>query len=84
MSPDGSVISNGPKGTGKHGYKMVTETKGVVNGYEGPRSSHPELDNVNNCTESLSMECCQPKSVNNHESGVEVEDDFEGICDLFD
>ncbi|XP_022940185.1 autophagy-related protein 18f-like isoform X1 [Cucurbita moschata] len=83
-SPNGSVISNGPKGTGKHGYKLVTETKGVVNGYEGPRSLHPELDNVNNCTESLSMECCQPKSVNNHESGVEVEDDFEGICDLFD
>ncbi|XP_022981384.1 autophagy-related protein 18f-like isoform X2 [Cucurbita maxima] len=83
-SPDGSVINNGPKGTGKHGHKMVTETKGVVNGYKGPRSSHPEPDNVNNCTESLSMECSQPKSVNNHESGVEVEDDFEGICDLFD
>ncbi|KAG6592018.1 Autophagy-related protein 18f, partial [Cucurbita argyrosperma subsp. sororia] len=73
--PHGSVIGNGPEGTGRHGYKMVTETKGTVNEYECPRSQ-TQLNDVNNCTESLSMES-QPKSVNNHKSGLGVENHYE-------
>ena len=78
--PHSSVIGNGPEGTGRHGYKMVTETKGTVNEYECPRSQ-TQLNDVNNCTESLSMES-QPKSVNNHKSGLGVENHYEDhLCD---
>lgn len=79
-SPHDSVVGNGPEVTGRHGYKMATETKGIVNEYECPRSQ-TQLSNVNNCTESISMES-QPKSVNNHhKSGIRVENHFEDLGD---
>lgn len=83
MSPHSSVIGNEPDGTVRDGFKMVTETKGIVNDCESPRLQI-QLKNVNNCTEeSLSMES-QARAVNNHESGLEEENHFEDIGGLFE
>lgn len=82
-NPQDSVFGNGREVTGGHGYKVVTETKGIVNEPECPRSQ-TQFSNVNSCTESISMES-QPKSVNNHHKSVlEVENHFEDLGDEFE